>query len=68
MTWVSCESGCGILLWAKVPPLTQMDTLTAMGEDQGVVCPASSVAKIAGISVQAAGISFILQVGTISLI
>ena len=68
MTWVSGELVMGSLLWTKVPLLTQRDTLTAMGEVQGVVCPASSVAKIAGISVQAAGISFILQVGTISLI
>ena len=58
----------GSLFWAKVPPLTQMDTLTAMGEVQGVVCPAGSVANIAGICVQAADVSLDLPVGTIPLI
>ena len=58
----------GSLLWTKVPLLTQRDTLTAMGEDQGVVCPAGSVANVAGICVQAAGISLVLPVGTIPLI
>ena len=51
-----------------MPLLTQRDTLTAMGEVQGVVCPAGSVANVAGICVQAAGISLVLPVGTIPLI
>ena len=49
-------------------PLTQRDTLTAMGEVQGVVCPTGSVANVAGICVQAAGVSLVLPVGTIPLI
>lgn len=58
----------GTLLWAKVPPLTRRDTLTAMGEVQGVVCPAGSVANVAGVCVQAAGVNLVLPVGTIPLI
>lgn len=58
----------GSLLWAKVPPLTRRDTLTALRGGQGVVCPAGLVANIAGICVQAAGISPVLPVGAIPLI
>lgn len=39
-----------------------------MGEVQGVVCPAGSVANVAGVCVQAAGVNLVLPVGTIPLI
>lgn len=58
----------GSLLWVKVPPLTQRDTLTALGEVQGVGCPDGPVANIAGVCVQAAGLSLVLPVGSIPLI
>lgn len=66
--WSHVNLVVGSLLWAKVPPLTQRDSLAAVGEGQGVVCPAGFVANIAGIRVKAAGVSLVLPVGSISLI
>lgn len=48
-------------------PLTLRDTLTALGDVQGVTFPADFVANIAGIRVQAAGLSLVLQVGKVPL-
>lgn len=61
------ESGCGIPAVSQSAPLTWRDTLTTLGEVPCAACPADFVANIAGICVQAAGISLFLQVGKVPL-
>lgn len=61
------EYGCVIPAVSQNAPLTWRDTLTTLGEVPCVACPADFVANIAGICVQATGVSLVLQVGKVPL-